>query len=318
MDKKYNINESFTDVLFHFTTFAGAFYIVKYDRFFLTNIIDAAREKQFNRDKLYYMSFARHFNSTMGYVGGRNEGTKFGSNYLNVRIEIDGRILSYNHKAVNVNNVGKAEDIVTNRQQEERLISDEPEVRDAHKYIKGIYIFNPNVSNPNKNGKRVDNLRKRILFMMSQPHYERKIFVFDNEEAFNNIPMALSTGAFVEPELIRKLAINPAEEPNGNEIETTLLLSPKAVVKAAPIILCGEEDISAEHGSTIGKLSNEMLFYMNSRGIDQKTAEDLLTNAKVTAAAAAIAGVVIFRKRSSKLQNDFTEVLRNVQGLFAW
>ena len=74
----------------------------------------------------------------------------------------------------------------------------------------------------------------------------------------------------------------------GNEIETTLLLSPKAVVKAAPIILCGEEDISAEHGSTIGKLSNEMLFYMNSRRIDQKTAEELLTNAKVTAAASAI------------------------------
>lgn len=75
---------------------------------------------------------------------------------------------------------------------------------------------------------------------------------------------------------------------NGNEIETTLLLSPKAVVKAAPIILCGEEDIAAEHGSTIGKLSNEMLFYMNSRGIDQKTAEELLTNAKITAAASAI------------------------------
>ena len=74
----------------------------------------------------------------------------------------------------------------------------------------------------------------------------------------------------------------------GNEIETTLLLSPKAVVKAAPIILCGEEDISAEHGSTIGKLSNDMLFYMNSRGIDQKTAEDLLTRAKITAAASAI------------------------------
>ena len=74
----------------------------------------------------------------------------------------------------------------------------------------------------------------------------------------------------------------------GNEIETTLLLSPKAVVKAAPIILCGEEDISAEHGSTIGKLSNDMLFYMNSRGIDEKTAEDLLTRAKITAAAASI------------------------------
>ncbi len=74
----------------------------------------------------------------------------------------------------------------------------------------------------------------------------------------------------------------------GNEIENTLLLSPKAVVKAAPIILCGEEDIAAEHGSTIGKLSNDMLFYMNSRGIDQKTAEELLTNAKITAASSTI------------------------------
>ena len=74
----------------------------------------------------------------------------------------------------------------------------------------------------------------------------------------------------------------------GNELETTLLLSPQAVVKAAPIILCGEEDISAEHGSTIGKLSPEMLFYMNTRGIDQATAEELLTKAKISAAAAKI------------------------------
>ena len=74
----------------------------------------------------------------------------------------------------------------------------------------------------------------------------------------------------------------------GNEMETTLLLSPQAVVKAAPIILCGEDDISAEHGSTIGKLSPEMLFYMNSRGIDQNTAEALLTRAKITATAANI------------------------------
>ena len=87
----------------------------------------------------------------------------------------------------------------------------------------------------------------------------------------------------------------------GNEIETTLLLSPKAVVKAAPIILCGEEDISAEHGSTIGKLSNDMLFYMNSRGIDQKTAENLLTRAKITAASAAIP--------DESVQNEILEYL---------
>ena len=74
----------------------------------------------------------------------------------------------------------------------------------------------------------------------------------------------------------------------GNEMETTLLLSPKAVVKAAPIILCGEDDIAAEHGSTVGKLSPEMLFYINTRGINQETAEAMLTRAKITAAAANI------------------------------
>lgn len=74
----------------------------------------------------------------------------------------------------------------------------------------------------------------------------------------------------------------------GNEMETTLLLSPTAVVKAAPIILCGEDDIAAEHGSTIGKLSPEMLFYINTRGIDQATAEAMLTRAKSTAASANI------------------------------
>ncbi len=88
----------------------------------------------------------------------------------------------------------------------------------------------------------------------------------------------------------------------GNEIETTLLLSPKAVVKAAPIILCGEEEISAEHGSTIGKLSNEMLFYMNSRGIDQKTAEALLTRAKILAASTGIEDESIKKEIEEVLQ----------------
>lgn len=219
MDNRQNINESFTDTLFHFTTFTGAFYIVKYDRFFLTNIIDAAREKQFNRDRLYYMSFARHFNSTMGYVGTRNNGTKFGSTYLNVRIEVDGRILSYNHKAVNVNNVGKAADVITNRQQEERLVSDEPEIEDAHKFIRGIYIYNPKVGNTNKLTKTIVNLHRQILYMMLKPGYERKVYVFTDEESFNNIPKAISSGSYVDPNVIKEIAQSPVEEVDGSQIE---------------------------------------------------------------------------------------------------
>ena len=93
----------------------------------------------------------------------------------------------------------------------------------------------------------------------------------------------------------------------GNEMETTLLLSPTAVVKAAPIILCGEDDISAEHGSTIGKLSPEMLFYINTRGIDQATAEALLTRAKITAASANIPDEKIREEINSWLNKEFGE-----------
>ena len=93
----------------------------------------------------------------------------------------------------------------------------------------------------------------------------------------------------------------------GNEMETTLLLSPTAVVKAAPIILCGEDDIAAEHGSTVGKLSPEMLFYMNTRGINQQTAEALLTRAKITATAANIPDEKIQEEINSWLNKELGE-----------
>lgn len=71
----------------------------------------------------------------------------------------------------------------------------------------------------------------------------------------------------------------------GNEIEEVLLLSPKAVNKSIPVILCDEEDVEGEHGATIGRLSKEVLFYMQSRGISEAEAEKIMSRAKIQAAA---------------------------------
>ncbi|MCR4743427.1 MAG: SufD family Fe-S cluster assembly protein [Treponema sp.] len=71
----------------------------------------------------------------------------------------------------------------------------------------------------------------------------------------------------------------------GNEMENTLTLSPKVVNKSMPNILCLEDDIAAEHGATIGKLSKEVLFYMESRGIDEETAQKIIARAKIQRAA---------------------------------
>lgn len=72
---------------------------------------------------------------------------------------------------------------------------------------------------------------------------------------------------------------------SGEETEETLLLSPTATNKSIPLILCGEEDVAGEHGASIGRLSEDVLFYMQNRGISKNTAEDLMARAKIEAVA---------------------------------
>ena len=47
--------------------------------------------------------------------------------------------------------------------------------------------------------------------------------------------------------------------------------------------MCDEEDVQGEHGCSIGRLSNEILFYMESRGIDAKSAEKIIARAIINA-----------------------------------
>ncbi len=74
---------------------------------------------------------------------------------------------------------------------------------------------------------------------------------------------------------------NGAEGADGDEQEEALLLSPEAVNSSIPVILCTEEDVAGEHGATIGRISDEILFYMNSRGIGKEEAENILARSKV-------------------------------------
>lgn len=75
----------------------------------------------------------------------------------------------------------------------------------------------------------------------------------------------------------------------GNEMEESLVLSPDVVNKSLPNILCDEDDVQGEHGATIGRLSSEILFYMQSRGISAKEAERIMARAKIQAASDLIA-----------------------------
>lgn len=71
----------------------------------------------------------------------------------------------------------------------------------------------------------------------------------------------------------------------GNEIEEVLLMDDDVINKSVPVILCAEEDVEGNHGASIGRLSEEMLFYMLSRGIEEQDIYKMMARARVESVA---------------------------------
>ena len=66
-------------------------------------------------------------------------------------------------------------------------------------------------------------------------------------------------------------------------IAITVMLGDGVVNQTIPLILCGEEDVEGNHGATIGRLDEKMLFYLASRGIPEEAARSLLARARIEA-----------------------------------
>lgn len=60
---------------------------------------------------------------------------------------------------------------------------------------------------------------------------------------------------------------------NGYEQQDALLLSETAEADAIPNLEIHNHDVKCSHGSTVGQVDAEVLFYLMSRGIDRKRAE---------------------------------------------
>lgn len=56
----------------------------------------------------------------------------------------------------------------------------------------------------------------------------------------------------------------------------TLMLSKDAKVHTIPSLEIEADDVKAGHAATIGKMDEDIIFYLESRGIDKKTGQDLL------------------------------------------
>lgn len=69
----------------------------------------------------------------------------------------------------------------------------------------------------------------------------------------------------------------------GNEKEDVLLLDDNVVNQTIPIILCAEEDVEGNHGATIGELDEQIMLYMQARGLSREQVYEEMSKARIKA-----------------------------------
>lgn len=96
-----------------------------------------------------------------------------------------------------------------------------------------------------------------------------------SNELYKGLLDGNSTGVFNGKILVRK----DAQKTNAYQTNKNILLSETASVNSKPQLEIYADDVKCSHGCTVGRLNEDALFYMQSRGIPQHKAQALLVQA---------------------------------------
>jgi Fe-S cluster assembly protein SufD len=67
-----------------------------------------------------------------------------------------------------------------------------------------------------------------------------------------------------------------AQKTNSRQVNRNLLLSQSAVIDSKPTLEIHNDDVKCSHGSTIGQIDEEAMFYMRARGLSEADARNML------------------------------------------
>lgn len=73
-----------------------------------------------------------------------------------------------------------------------------------------------------------------------------------------------------------------ASRSKGSEEEFAILLDKAVKSDAIPLLLCEEDDVDGMHAASAGQIDSDKLFYLMSRGLDEKEAKKLIVEASFT------------------------------------
>jgi len=119
-----------------------------------------------------------------------------------------------------------------------------------------------------------------------------------SEEIFRGIVGGRARGVFNGKVIVRP----QSQRIEARQSSDNLLLSPRAEIDTKPELQIYADDVKCAHGATVGELDAEQLFYLRARGLDERSARELLTTA--------FADVVIARIADDALRDSVTAAVR--------
>lgn len=96
-----------------------------------------------------------------------------------------------------------------------------------------------------------------------------------SQQLYKGILSGHASGVFNGKILVRQ----DAQKTDARQTNNNLLLSEDAVIHTKPQLEIFADDVKCAHGATVGRLDEEAVFYLRSRGIGLETARSLMTYA---------------------------------------
>jgi Fe-S cluster assembly protein SufD len=119
----------------------------------------------------------------------------------------------------------------------------------------------------------------------------------DSHELYKGILEGKARGVFTG----RIFVHEGAQKTDAKQTNRNLLLSPEALCNSQPQLEIFADDVRCTHGSTVGQLDENAVFYLRSRGIGEEAAKSLLTYA--------FASDIVGRIRIDPVRQDLEEFL---------
>lgn len=94
-----------------------------------------------------------------------------------------------------------------------------------------------------------------------------------SEEVYRGVLDDASRGVFNGKVLVREGAVKT----NADQSNKNLLLSRDAEIDTKPQLEIFNDDVRCTHGATVGQLDEKSIFYLRSRGLDERAARSMLT-----------------------------------------